>query len=86
MGEAMHFTEVGDSNIGTEVSITGERNLLWEGSVANKLATYAAEASKPSLSSIAFSERSLTSNPVTKDEKKYGFFIPGFQSMTSDLN
>lgn len=39
------------------------QNSLSGGSVANKLATYAAAASKPSISSLAFSERSFTSNP-----------------------
>ena len=38
-------------------------NLLSSGSVDNKFATWAAEASKPSKSSGASSERSPTSNP-----------------------
>lgn len=39
-------------------------NSLSAGSLANKLATYEAEASKPWTSSLASSESSFTSNPV----------------------
>lgn len=43
---------------------TEGENSLSAGSLANKLVTYVAEASKPSISSLAFSESSLTSNPI----------------------
>lgn len=45
-----------------------KRNLLSAGSVDNKFATCVAEASKPSRSSGASSERSPTSNP-----RRHGF-------------
>ena len=46
-------------------------NLLSGGSADNKLATYVAEASNPSRSSLASSERSVTSHPkLTINDKE----------------
>lgn len=54
-----------------------KENLLFAGSVDNRLATCAAEASNPSKSSGASSEKSPTSNPDINHQSNLNYVLQG---------